>query len=141
MIARRRRPKAYVRDSGLLHALAGVRTPDELAGNPLIGPSFEGYVLEQAFSLLGPDLSAYFHHAHGGAEIDLVLVRSGRVVAAVEVKHSSAPTVTRGFHTALADLGNPPAWVVQPGSERWPMAPGVEAVGVEAFPDVVLALS
>lgn len=135
-----RRPKVYVRDSGLLHALAGVRSPDELAGNPLIGPSFEGYVVEQALLLLGTDLSAHFHHAHGGAEIDLVVVRGGRVVAAIEVKYSSAPTVTRGFHTALADLGNPPAWVVHPGAGRWPMAPGVEAVGVESLPELVLAL-
>lgn len=136
-----KRPKAYVRDSGLLHALAGIRDTDELAGHPLIGPSFEGYVLAQVEALMPPDLSAYFYQAHGGAEIDLVLARGQRIVAAIEIKHSSAPTVTRGFYTALTDLGGPPAWVVHPGVDRWPIAAAVEAVGVCEVPAIIRALA
>ena len=123
-------PKAYVRDSGLLHALLGVDETLQLTAHPAVGASWEGYVVEQVVSSLGPRVRAYFYRTHAGAEMDLVLVgRAGRI-ACLEVKRSSAPTLTKGFHHARADLGPSMTLVVAPVGEAYALGDGVEAVGV-----------
>lgn len=135
-----KKPKVYVRDSGLLHTLLRIPDFDALLGHPLLGASFEGYVIEQVLTALPPGLEAGFWRTHAGAEIDLVIEGGGRVLAAVEVKYGAVPGPTRGFFDARQDLGDPPGWVVHPGTERWPIGPGVQAIGLDGLLGVVAGL-
>jgi predicted AAA+ superfamily ATPase len=107
-----RAPKLYVRDTGLLHALLGIETFNNLYGHMAIGASWESYVVEQLRAGL-PDWNASFYRTSGGAEIDLVLERGGRRIA-VEAKSSSAPRVSRGFYEAAEDIGATDRFVVAP---------------------------
>jgi len=135
-----RSPKIYVRDSGLLHAL--LRVPDRraLLGHSVVGSSFESLIIEQVIRQHKGSLDFAFWRSRGGAEIDLVLHRGGRPVAVIEIKHSAAPKLTRGFHQARADLGDPPGLLVHPGVARWPVTDGVEAVGPESLHEALDAI-
>ena len=122
-------PKVYVRDSGLVHALLGLETLEDVLGHPVAGASWEGMVVEGALAAAG-DAPASFYRTSAGAEVDLVFEgRHGRRYV-VEIKRSSAPTVTRGFRNGCEDVGASEAIVAYPGRERFPLAEGIEAIGV-----------
>lgn len=125
-----RSPKVYVRDSGLLHALLGLADKEAILGHPVAGPSWEGMVIENLLAICGPQTQASFYRTSGGAEIDLVLQWPDGTGWAVEIKRSLAPKLERGFHSALTDLTPECSFVVYPGQERYPLAPGVEALGL-----------
>ena len=113
-------PKTYVRDSGLLHALLGIHSVDELLGHPVAGMSWEGFVLENLLAAAPEHVRAAFYRTAAGAEIDLVLELGGCAgIWAVEVKKNSAPKLERGFHSALEDLQPDHAFVVYTGSDRY----------------------
>jgi predicted AAA+ superfamily ATPase len=113
-------PKAYLRDSGLVHALLGIRDADALAGHPAAGASWEGFVVEQVCARLPAHASVTFYRTAAGAELDLVIELDGHRVG-IEAKLSSAPRVTRGFWQACDDVGVHEAWVVAPVREGWPI--------------------
>jgi hypothetical protein len=119
-------PKVYVRDSGLLHGLLGVRTLADLQGHPKSGASWEGFVIEQLLSRPRP-LEAYFWRTHAGAELDLLVNRRGRFTG-VEMKYTDAPTLTPSMRIALEDLSLDRLLVVYPGTLRYRLAPRVEAI-------------
>jgi predicted AAA+ superfamily ATPase len=119
-------PKLYLRDSGLLHTLLDVETADDLAGHPVFGASWEGFVVEQVLAT-APQWQASFYRTARGEELDLVLERRGRRIA-IECKASAAPGVARGFWTALADLEIEEGYVVAPITTAYPLGRGVEAV-------------
>ena len=119
-------PKVFLRDTGILHALLGVATPDDLLGHPGRGASWEGLVLENLIAAFPGWLPSFFRTS-AGTELDLVLEKGRRRIA-VECKASSAPTVTRGFWAALGDLGIRQAFVVAPIPSAFPLGRGVAAV-------------
>ena len=121
-------PKVYIRDSGLLHALLGVTSRDDLLGHPGAGASWEGFALEQVLAL-HPGQDATFYRTAAGAELDLVLGPAGQRQA-FEFKMGLAPTVTRGFWEGTKDLAVSRAQVVFPGEGRYPLAPGVDVAGL-----------
>jgi hypothetical protein len=123
-----RSPKVYVQDSGLLHSLLGLEDLDALRGHPKVGASWEGFALEAVVRHLGarPE-ETFFWATHGGAELDLLVVRGTRRLG-FEFKHSSAPRARRSMHVALEDLGLEHLWVVYPGGERFRLAERIEAV-------------
>ncbi len=125
-----RSPKVYVRDSGLVHALLGLADKEALLGHPVAGASWEGMVIENVIALAGPRTQASFYRTSHGAEIDLVLAWPGGEEWAVEVKRGLAPAVERAQRSALADVRAERAFIVYPGRERRPAAPGVEAIGL-----------
>jgi len=128
-----RSPKVYVRDSGLLHALLGLADKEAVLGHPVAGPSWEGMAIENILAAAGTGghrVQASFYRTSHGAEIDLVLSWPSGGEWAVEIKRSLAPTVERGFHSALADLRPERALVVYPGHERYRIGPSIEAIGV-----------
>lgn len=134
-------PKVYLRDSGLLHALLGLGTLDELLGHPVAGASWEGFVIENLLAAAPPSASAYFFRTAAGAEIDLLLDLGPRHgLWAVEIKRSLAPKLERGFHAALDDLQPRRAFVVHAGADRYPKSERVEAVGLRALADELFAL-
>ena len=130
-------PKVYVRDSGLVHALLGIPDHEALLGHPVAAASWEGFVIENLIAAAGPDTVPGFYRTAAGAEIDLVLERPGGERWVAEIKRSLAPTLTRGFHSAREDLHPARSFVVYPGTERYPVAQGVEAVGLRELVGVV----
>jgi predicted AAA+ superfamily ATPase len=124
-------PKVYVRDSGLLHALLGVRTDAELLHHPKCGASWEGYAIEEALNLVQPD-DAYFWATHQGAELDLLLLKDGRRFG-MEIKRTDAPTLTPSMRIALDDLRLEHLIVLYPGMRRYPLSTRVTAVPLAEF--------
>lgn len=122
-------PKIYFRDTGLLHHLLGIRTEKELLGHPKCGSSWEGYVVEETIKATEPD-EAYYWATHSGAEIDLVLVKSGRMLG-VECKRMDAPRLTPSMRTALEDVKLEQIAVVYPGTKRYSLGERVAAVPLE----------
>lgn len=133
-------PKVYVRDSGLVHALLGLQTTDDLLGHPVLGASFEGWVIETLVQRLPADARAWFYRSHQGAEIDLLIERGGRPQIAIEVKRSSAPSPGKGFAQACDDLEVAQRWLVYPGTERYPLRHGAQAIGVVELAGLLGAL-
>ncbi|MBI4668851.1 MAG: ATP-binding protein [Elusimicrobia bacterium] len=128
-----RAPRIYIRDSGLLHALLSISDRNSLLAHPAAGKSWEGFALEQILSSAGGKAEGSFFRTHAGAEIDLILHKGLEILAAVEIKLGFTPQLTRGFYQARQDLGNPPAWVIYSGADRYRLKPGVEAIGLDEF--------
>ena len=120
-------PKVYLRDSGVLHALLGLASVQDLQGHPVAGASWEGFVVEQVAASLPPDAHLSFYRTAAGTELDLVIERGTRKVG-VEIKFSSAPKPSKGFWLALQDLQIDRAYVIAPVSRRYPLAEGVEVL-------------
>jgi uncharacterized protein len=126
-------PKVYVRDSGLVHALLGIESMDNLLSHPVVGASWEGFVLENLLACAPMGTHAHFYRTSGGAEVDLLLSLPSGELWALEVKRSLQPKVERGFHAACEDLKPARKLVVYPGIETFPMAHGVEATPLAAL--------
>lgn len=124
-----RSPKIYLRDTGLLHALLGLRNEREVLGHPRFGASWEGFAVEQIIALLGAERDAYFWGTHAGAELDLFVVRGGRRYG-FDVKFDDRPGTTRSMRIAAADLRLEPLFVVYPGSRSFPLDEGIEALAL-----------
>jgi predicted AAA+ superfamily ATPase len=123
-------PKVYVRDSGLVHALLGIESLEQLAGHPVIGMSWEGFVLQSLHSVMPWRSSAFFYRTSGGAEIDLVLEHNDGTTWAVEIKRSLSAKVKRGFHSACDDIQPARAFLVHAGEDRYPLSNEIEAISV-----------
>ena len=126
-------PKVYVRDSGLVHALLDIETKETLLSHPVVGASWEGFVIENLLSCASDSVQAYFYRTSGGAEIDLLLVWPGNVLWAIEIKRSLMPKVERGFHAACDDLQPARKLVVYPGTEAYRLGNDVQAVSLEGL--------
>ena len=121
-----KRPKVYVRDSGLHHQLIGVGTMDALQMHPRIGASWEGFILEKVIAESVPD-EVCFWATHNGAELDLLLLKQGRRIG-VEIKRVDAPRRTRSMIIALNDLRLDALYVVYPGETRYAIDDRIVAV-------------
>ena len=134
-------PKVYVRDTGLLHALLRIDDYSALMGHPVAGASWEGFVIETLLRVAPAFTDAGFYRTSAGAEIDLVLDLPGSHGRwAIEVKHGLAPTLTRGFYHARDDLAVDRAFVVYSGQERYPIAEGIEAIGLRELATLLAAV-
>lgn len=125
-------PKLYIRDTGLLHFLAGLRTAKELDTWPKRGHSFEGLVIEELIALANDTLvrpEVFFWRTQAGAEVDL-LIRNGTKILPVEIKLGSSidPQGLRGLKQCMSDLGLKRGWVVNTANDRKMLAPGIEQV-------------
>ena len=126
-------PKVYVRDSGVCHALLGIETVEDLFGHPVIGGSWEGFVIENITGVLPARASIGYYRTSSGAEVDLVVDFGAGELWAIEIKHSSAPKVSRGFHSACEDLRPARKLVVHSGNESFPLAKDIRAVTLRAI--------
>ena len=133
-------PRVYVRDSGVVHALLGLEDDHALAGHPVAGASWEGFVIENLLATAPARTVASFYRTAAGAAIDLVRELPGRSAPwAIEIKRSLSPRVTRGFHYALEDLQPERTFVVYAGTERYPMSSEVEVIGLREMAALVNA--
>ena len=127
----------YVRDSGIVHALLSIETHDELAGHPVVGASWEGFVIENLLATAPPRSVASFYRTAAGAEIDLVLDVPKRGRWAIEIKRGLTPRLEKGFHVACDDLKPDRRFVVYSGSERYALGPTLQAIGVRALAEML----
>ena len=140
-----KRPKVYVRDSGLVHALLGLSTAEQILGNMISGPSWEGFAVENILTAVPAGTQSPHYRTGAGAEIDLVLDFNSSVVPsktkdkpwAIEIKRSSTPSVSKGFHTGSVDIDAGRKLVVHPGNGTFSLGQGIEAIGLL---DLVLEL-
>jgi predicted AAA+ superfamily ATPase len=129
-------PKVYIRDSGLLHALLGLDSLHAVTGHPKLGASWEGFALENMLTVLNAR-QAYFWATQAGAELDLFYLGRGQRLG-IEFKYTSAPTVTRSMHVAMADLKLDHLYVVHAGSTEFRMA---EKITATSLPDLMNRLA
>jgi len=124
-------PKIYIRDTGMLHTLLGVKTESDLLGSPRCGASWEGYVIEEVIHSVDPD-EVYFWATHNDAEIDLVFMKNGRMYG-LECKRADAPKMTPSMKIALEDLKLEHIAVVYPGKKRYTLNKKVTVVPFDAI--------
>ena len=121
-------PKVYIRDSGLLHTLLGIGEREQLEGHPVVGGSWEGFVIEQMLASL-PNASPFFWRTQAGAELDLLLFLKGRRIG-IEIKRADAPTMTPSMVSAVNDLELHRLLVIYPGSTRYRLGHKVEVMSL-----------
>ena len=126
-------PKVYIRDTGILHALLGLRTYDELLSHPVAGPSWEGFVIENLLAVAPFGADAWFYRTRAGAEIDLLLLLPGQRLWAVEVMRSAVRKTSRGFEVAANDLNVAERFVVHPGDAEYPLPEHTTALPLDAL--------
>lgn len=126
-------PKVFIRDSGIAHALLRIGDKEQLLGHPVVGASWEGFVIEALIAAAPRGTEANFYRTSNGHEIDLLLTLPSGQLWAMEIKRSSAPKAERGFHLACADLKPAQRFVVYPGNERFPLDADTAVVGLSAL--------
>lgn len=132
-----RSPKVYLRDSGILHALLNIGSAEELQGHPAVGASWEGFIVEQILAALPARWEPFFYRTATGVEMDLILCGPGNARIAVEIKNSSAPTFSKGFHQAIADLKPDITFVVYPGQEAYPAGKDITVLPVGRLAEII----
>lgn len=123
-------PKVFVRDTGIAHALLGIRDKEALLAHPVVGQTWESFVIETLITASPEDTQAHYYRTSNGAEVDLILTLPNGGLWAIEVKRSSAPKIERGFYSACADLKPQKRFLVYPGSERFPLDDMTDAIGL-----------
>jgi uncharacterized protein len=134
-------PKVFIRDSGLVHALLGLRTFNDLSGHPVAGASWEGFVIESLLAVAPGNTIAGFYRTAAGAEIDLLLDMPGQGLWAIEVKRSLTGRPAKGFYSACDDLKPDKRFVVNAGLEQYPIDADTSAIGVAALAEMLSALA
>lgn len=119
-------PKVYIRDTGVLNFLLGLKTEAEVLRHPSCGSSWEGFAIEEVIRSLELD-DVYFWATHNGAEMDLVFSKGGRMYG-VEVKRADAPTMTPSMRIGLEDLKLERIAVIYPGQKRYSLHKKIEVV-------------
>jgi uncharacterized protein len=126
-------PKVYINDTGLLHQLLHITNEKELQHHPLLGMSWEGYVITQIKYAKSNKIDSYFYRTQAGAECDLVLAKGHIVVACVEIKFSKSPTLSKGFFQSIADLKPTKKFVIAQIDKSYTTKDGVIILSVEEF--------
>lgn len=126
-------PKVYLSDTGLLHRLLNVETFDSLFGSPLLGASWEAFVLNQLMAEKPKNMDVFFYRTHAGTEVDFVLTIAMKPVAAVEVKYTSTPSVSKGFLTGIEDLGTIQNFIITPMDDEYPIKEHITVIGLDRF--------
>ena len=121
-------PKIYVRDSGIVHALLNIQDNDMLLSHPVLGYSWEGFVIDNLLTCLPSNSDYYFYRTVVGAEIDLLIQLPNNKTIAIEIKHSSIPKIERGFHEACNDLNPTYRYVVYQGQEKFKLKDDIYAI-------------
>lgn len=123
-------PKVYIRDSGLLHSLLGIKNQEDLFSHPILGFSWEGYVIEQILSFLPAGFGRYFYRTSTGNEIDLVLIKGNVPICCIEIKFSLTPDLSNSFYSAYSDIGSPKCFVIYPGEETFDISEKISIISI-----------
>ena len=125
-------PKVYVADTGLLHNLLGIGSTDALLAHPKCGASWEGFMLRELMRRVSAGRNeAFFWATHGGAELDLLILKDGQRLG-FEIKLTKSPRMSVSMRSAKEALRLDHLYVMCHGAgEPWPLAQGVSAVPAE----------
>ena len=135
-------PKVYIRDCGIVHTLLGIEDHNELAGHPVVGTSWEGFVIENILAAAPPSTIPSFYRTSAGAEIDLIVELPGKHgLWAVEIKRGLSVAPSKGFHIARDDLKPSRSFIVYSGTDRYPVSEQVEAIGIREMASILAELS
>lgn len=134
-------PRFYIRDSGLTHRLLGIDNHDALLSNPVLGKSWEGFVIENIHSVLPSRAQTWYYRTAAGAEIDLVIKLSSSETWAIEIKHGVAPRLSKHFHQTCEDLGANRKFVVYGGEDEFAVGEGVTVISLMEIMKKLLALN
>tara|TARA_R110002050_G_scaffold221441_1_gene357247 strand:+ start:12521 stop:13687 length:1167 start_codon:yes stop_codon:yes gene_type:complete len=126
-------PKVYIRDSGILHYLQNISDSEDLFGNPLLGNSWEGFVIEQIRQLLPPKYQTYFYRTQDGSECDLVITKLQKPIMSIEIKYTSAPKITRGMTISFNDLASEHNFIITPNSDDFLLRKDVRVCNLYDF--------
>jgi hypothetical protein len=129
-------PKVYLRDSGLLHTLLNLPSHDALLGHPVLGASWEGWVIEQILAQAPQGSHPSFLRTASGNEIDLLLELPGGQLCAIEIKHSAAPKLGKGFAEVLDALELKSGFVIAPVSEPFPLSQRATALPLSHIAEI-----
>lgn len=132
-------PKVYLRDPGILHYLLQLPNMEALFSHPIIGASWEGFVIEQIINQLDDQWEYSFYRTATQAEIDLVLHTPDHKIWAIEIKRSTAPKLSKGFHEASADIQATHKWVISANDEQYPLSGNTEHIGLLDFLSMIRA--
>lgn len=123
-------PRFYIRDTGILHRLLGIDDYESLLSNPVLGKSWEGFVVENIHSVLPRRAETYYYRTAAGAEIDLVINFSSAETWAVEIKHGAAPKLGKHFSSTCEDVGATHKYVVYGGDDEFLVGDGVTMIAL-----------
>jgi uncharacterized protein len=132
-------PKIYIRDSGLVHELLGISDLENLVGHPVVGNSWEGFVIENLLAFAPARTEAYFYRTSIGAEVDLILRFRNGDTWAVEIKRGLSPNLAKGFYSAVADIKPTKTFVVYSGDDRYFLKPQIEAINISQLQGELMA--
>jgi predicted AAA+ superfamily ATPase len=121
-------PKVFVRDSGLVHALLGLGSLESVLGHPVVGGSWEGFSIETLIAAAPVGTEPFFYRTAAGAELDLVLRLPGNAIWAIEIKRTTTPKVSRGFHLSVDDIKADRKILVYAGEREVPAGDGLRAM-------------
>jgi predicted AAA+ superfamily ATPase len=117
-------------DSGLVHALLHIPAYNDLVSHPVVGGSWDGFVIENIMAVAQGRALPYYYRTSAGAEIDLILEFAGQEKWAIEIKRSSAPALSKGFHIACEDIAADRKFVLYSGKDKFPMRDGITALSL-----------
>ncbi|MFN7687021.1 MAG: ATP-binding protein [Sphingobacteriales bacterium] len=126
-------PKLYIRDSGLLHSLLGLETIDSLLNHIQLGSSWEGFVVEQISNSLSISFRSFFYRTVQGAESDMILEKNGKIVAAIEIKHSTRPKLSKGFGIAMVDTKAPHGYLIGKSPDTYKIEKNITVTNLTTF--------
>ncbi len=126
-------PKIYLNDTGILHQLIGISDFISLSGNPIIGSSWESFVVNQIDAIKKKRIELYFYRTHHGAEVDLVFTKGLTIIATAEIKYSNAPQLSKGNFNALEDLNAIRNYVITPSSDDYLMRDNIQVCSLKSF--------
>jgi len=130
-------PKLYVRDSGLLHAILRINNYESLVGHPVMGESWEGFVIENILSVIPDGTKSSFYRTSAGAEIDLVLEMPNQEIYAIEIKSGLRAKPSKGYYNAIEDINATHCYVVYAGEESYPIAENIQVIGLKEIMNVI----
>ncbi|MSR31313.1 MAG: ATP-binding protein [Gemmataceae bacterium] len=125
-----KKPKIYIRDSGLLHALLHLENASAVLGHPVAGGSWEGFVIENLIQAAPVGTVPGFYRTSAGAEMDLVMELPGGKRWVFEIKRSKTGKTSRGFFEACQDLRPDRNFLIHSGRERFPLSNQTEVMGL-----------
>ena len=132
-------PRYYVRDSGIVHRLLGISDYNRLLSNPILGKSWEGFVIENIHAVLPRLAETYFYRTAAGAEIDLVIRMPNAEVWAVEIKHGTAPKFSKHYNHSCDDVGATSKFIVYGGDDEFPAGNNIRVISLPKIMERLIA--
>jgi hypothetical protein len=123
-----------------MHSLLGIKSYDALVQNPVVGVSWEGFVINQSRSVLPSDVQMWFFRTHEGAEADIVLTRNNKPLICAEIKLTNAPKLSKGFLNVIHYLNTDDNYIITPNADTYPVAEKVKVTDLRSWLEWLLSM-